>query len=184
MNQKPNCVIFGGAFDPFHNGHLYMLEQLINHVEVEQIHIIPNYLNHFKEKPLFSSEERLSMLNKIKNILPQNKQQPRYIISDIELKKKEACYSIDTITTFQKDYPDHRLLLLIGSDNFFSFHRWKKFHEILKKVTLCVIRRDDYTLDKYQSYIDTTLHQKDFTSLMLIGKQSCLLYTSPSPRDS
>ena len=46
-------MLFGGSFDPFHNGHFRMIEKAITHFNIEEFVIIPNFVCPNKDKPLF-----------------------------------------------------------------------------------------------------------------------------------
>lgn len=150
-----------------------MLDQVVTHFKVDHVELVPTFQNPFKGDTYFSENNRLNALKAYLPYLPQHQILTTYAISEIELKQKKVCYTIDTINAFRELYPNDRLMLLIGSDNFFGLHQWKFFRKILEQVTLCVIRRDHLKLDSYKNYIYDHLHQKEFTSIMVIGNTVC-----------
>ena len=89
----------------------------------------------------------------------------------MKLSNKKLCYTIDTLHKLKKEGLYGNLYLLIGSDNFFNFHLWKSYKEILNQVTLCVIRRDNIPVKTYEDYIYDQLHQHEFTAMVMIGKE-------------
>ena len=169
--KKKNIVFFGGSFDPIHNGHIYMIDQLNKHFDVDEIILIPTYWNYMKEKPIFSSEDRFKCLQNIITKLPKAKINQKITLSDYEIKQKRQSYTVETLKYYENIYKNERFILLIGSDNFFEFHKWKNYELLLQSITLCVIRRDDCKLSQYNDYIFDKLHQKSFSSIMLIGNQ-------------
>ncbi len=169
--KKQTIVFFGGTFDPVHYGHIYMVNQVRTHFDVDKFIFIPNKFNYVKEKPILSASVRYELLSTVIKEIPKSKLSQRYEISDYELNQDNKTYTIDTIKHFHNQYKNDRLVLLIGSDNFFQIHQWKDYEELLKLVTLCVIRRDNFTQEQYDQYVFDYLHQKTFTSIMMIGNK-------------
>ena len=129
-----------------------MLERTIEKIKFEKVIIIPNYIPINKKKPKYTALARYQMLlNSIKE-LPQKKGL-EIEISDYEINQKKTCYTIDTINTFKKKYKEYEFVLLIGSDNFFNFHHWKRFDEILKETSICVVSRNSHSLTEYETYL-------------------------------
>tara|TARA_A100001015_G_C14830914_1_gene648537 strand:- start:177 stop:800 length:624 start_codon:yes stop_codon:yes gene_type:complete len=168
--KKKNIVFFGGSFDPIHNGHVHMVNQLKLHFDLDELIFIPTYKNYMKDEPLFSAQDRFNSVNDLIKKLPKSKCDQQFFVSDYEIKQQVETYTIDTIMHFEKKYKNERFILLIGSDNFFEFHRWKDYEKILKTVSICVIRRDDLSIATYHDYIFEKLHQKVLSSIMIIDK--------------
>lgn len=163
------AVFFGGSFDPFHNGHIHMLTHVVEYLSVSDIYIVPNYQNPQKKQSLFTAENRLSMLKRLKPHFPQNKQKTiHYHVCDFEIKQKKSCYTYETIHAFKLHYNHEKWILLIGSDQFFSFHTWEKWVDVLDDVELCVVRRDDTALLEYKNYFSQTLLRDKSYSYMIL----------------
>lgn len=127
--------IFGGSFDPVHKGHkklaLFMCEKLL----LEKMLIIPTAMSPFKNTSAADSEHR-------KNMCSLEFYEDFFEVSDIEIKRSGKSYTVDTVKSVKEKYPDKKLYLIVGSDQFLSFNRWYKFDEILKDVTLCAVTRE------------------------------------------
>ena len=173
-----NIILFGGTFDPFHNGHMYMIDQVYKNLKCDTFILIPNFLNPQKDTYHFSIENRLLSLQKLTLNLSKIYNDVQFICSEFEIQQNKACFTCDTIAHFKKTNPNDNLFFLIGSDNFFSFHTWKDYQYILNQIMLIIIRRDDFLVDAYQDYVYTNLHQKEFTSMMMIGNQPFQLSSS------
>lgn len=163
-----NLLVFGGTFDPFHNGHYKMLEIALSKFKVTKVVLVPNYLPVNKIKPMLSSKNRFSMLNKNKHEFPKRDDLGlTYDVSDYELNQEGSSYTINTLKYLQEKYNSNLITLLIGSDNFFSFHLWKDYADILKQVTLCVINRGDRSIKDYDDYIENNLDSAFYKSIVI-----------------
>lgn len=127
--------IYGGTFDPVHNGHLITAQAVLEKRNLEKIIFIPAYISPLKqEKEHTESYHRLNMLNLA---IEDNDD---FISSDIELKWKGVSYTIDTIKELKKTYDN--LELIIGYDNLIVFDKWHKPDEILELCKLVVLHRE------------------------------------------
>ncbi len=145
--------IFGGTFNPPHLGHKRLAESMLKAAELDKIIIIPTSTPpHKVSADLVGEEQRLEMccLTFKESI---------FEISDLEIKRKGKSYTVDTVTELKKQYPDDDLFLIIGSDMLLCFHKWYRYEEILKNVTLCVAtRQENISCDELMSYARNTLN--------------------------
>ncbi len=125
----------GGTFDPIHNGHIETAKYIIENKKFDEFVFIPCYISPLKQDLHSSStNDRLNML---KLAL---KDYPYFTFSDIELRKKEISYTINTLREFKKD--DNELNLIIGFDNYALFEKWYLPEEILKISNVLVLKRN------------------------------------------
>lgn len=127
--------IFGGTFDPVHFGHLITAQAVKELRNLDKIIFIPANISPLKEVlPSAAEKHRVKMLQlAIEGV-------PYFDWSDFEIKKEGVSYTIDTLCEMKKYY--EVIELIIGEDNFRTFHLWKSFEEILKLATLLVLRRN------------------------------------------
>ncbi len=76
----------------------------------------------------------------------------RLSTSDIEFRLPKPSYTIDTLTYLGERNPTKEFVLIIGSDNLDSFHKWKNYEEILKNYQIYVYPRLGSGLGKYSDY--------------------------------
>ena len=76
------------------------------------------------------------------NILFKNLLSEDIMISQLESTLPSPNYTVDTLRVIQKEYPSLKVALMVGRDQFESFHLWKDPHEILKTVSLVVVNRE------------------------------------------
>ena len=126
--------IYGGSFDPVHNGHLITAQSVKEMRELDKIIFIPSYISPHKQDVETSDvEHRVNMLQlAIKPI-------PYFEMSDIELKRKTVSYTVDTLKELSERYK--HIELIIGYDNIFKFHTWRQPDEIIRIAKLVVLRR-------------------------------------------
>lgn len=138
--EKLKLGLFGGTFDPIHLGHINSASQILEKLELNKLIVMPanRSPSRLVEDSNVEARLRLEMVkrafNNIKNIE----------VSDHEIERGGVSYTIDTISSVLKMYPQAELFLIIGLDQFLSFHTWKDYQEILKKVQLVVTSRPGY----------------------------------------
>jgi nicotinate-nucleotide adenylyltransferase len=124
----------GGTFDPVHNGHLITAQAVKELRNLEKIIFIPSYIAPHKLN--FKSAPGLHRLEMIK-LATSSADYFEY--SDFELKSNSVSYTINTLNYFKNLYD--KIDLIIGYDNLLEFSAWKNPDEILKIVSLVVLKR-------------------------------------------
>ena len=164
--------LFGGSFNPPHNGHVNSLTTVQKKMGFDKIHIIPNSQNPLKvptEAPL--PEHRLEMAK-----LAFSTYGPAFFIDDIELKRGGKSYTIDTIKKLREQYESKDLYLIIGADNFETLSEWKDYKKILQEVNLVVTTRPGYQIPETESefpdYLTGLIGESDFGAVELTTGRS------------
>ena len=158
MKKPIEPWVFGGAFDPFHFGHLGLLVHLY-HLDPtpRTLFLIPSGHPPHKPAPTATAQQRLAMLNDVvKTELAHLTPQWTYLIDPFELNRTEYSRTIDTLRHLNQ--PVH---LIFGSDQFFMFHHWQYPHKILQTAALIVIHRIASKITPL-SYWHTHFPQWDF----------------------
>ena len=144
-----NIIIYGGSFDPIHNGHLRMAQAASLAFNADVI-FVPAKAPRWK-KPGASIKDRLAMLR----TAIKHEGSSSFSISLVEANSKaEVNYTIDTLLYFKKKYPKEKLYLLIGADSVGTFPKWKDADKIAELATPLYCPRpgialDDEILQKY-----------------------------------
>jgi len=134
-----NVALFGGSFDPPHNGHLSIINAALKQLDIDRLIVIPTYLNPFKTSSAAPAELRLEWLQKITD-------DSRVEISDFEVKQERAVPSIESVRNFKKGVDT--LYFIIGADNLASLSSWYAYEELNRTVIWVVVSRDDIPIDK------------------------------------
>ncbi len=135
MNKK--LLVFGGSFNPVHNGHKSVLESAINQIHPDKVLLIPNYQSPFKEEVKTSVEQKLEMLKIFLNDFVSNLVE----IDEFEINKQESSYFIYTLEYLKQKYFDYDIYLLIGSDQLVNFDKWYQYEEILNNIFSLVVAK-------------------------------------------
>ena len=135
MSEK--IGIYGGTFNPVHDGHVSLCRQCMDALSLDRMIVIPaNVPPHKQAQELASGKERMEMLS----LAFQNEK--NVVVSDIEQKRQGKSYTIDTLREIRAQFPKAQLFLLVGSDMLSSFDKWYCFKEILTLATLVAGARE------------------------------------------
>lgn len=140
-------AVFGGSFDPPHIGHLYIIKEALEILEIEKLFLIPTFLNPFKTHSFFTPQQRLQWLNKIIH-------DKRVEILDFEIKQNQATPTIKTILHLEKTYHPKHIYLLIGADNLEKLPLWDSYLVLKNKVEFVIIPRKGYEIPKDYKVLD------------------------------
>ncbi|MGC8766331.1 MAG: nicotinate-nucleotide adenylyltransferase [Brevinematia bacterium] len=163
-------AIFGGTFDPIHIGHLIVAEFSVDFFGLDKVIFVPSKVSPFKvgKSCFFSDEDRLKM---IELAIEGN---PRFEVSDFEIKRDEISYTYITVKHFLNVYKGNELFLIIGGDTFEGFTKWKEYKYILENVKLIVYPRLGYSLE-IPKEIEVYRNKITFLEVPLIGISSTLI---------
>ena len=131
--------IYGGSFNPVHNGHLKVAEWILEKVKLDKIIWVPLYKPYHKE--IFELEEPEHRYNMLKLALEEKNE---YEISTVEIEDKIISYTLDTLLKIKKIYPNDELYEIIGGDSAETFHQWKDYEKILENSKVLVYSRRGY----------------------------------------
>ena len=129
--------IYGGAFNPPHIGHIRAAEYALKALKLDKLLLIPTCISPHKpiEENAPSDRQRLEMLElAVKDI-------PGAQVCDMEITRGGVSYSWQTIDALKEQYPQSELVLLVGTDMFLCFEKWKNYGKILEKAQLTVLCR-------------------------------------------
>ncbi len=126
--------IMGGTFDPIHLGHLHVGHAALEEGGLDSVLFLPDGDPPHKN-PDTPAEKRLDMVR----IAIQD--EPRFLASDMEIKRKGRTYTVDTLLALKQDMPGRELVYLIGSDTLFLFPTWRTAEKVAQLCTMLVVMR-------------------------------------------
>ncbi len=129
--------VFGGTFHPVHLGHLRAAEEVREALGLERVLFVPAKIPPHKEAGgIAPPEQRLEM---VRRAVADN---PRFEVSDLELRRSGPSYSIDTLQALRSELGARaELWFLLGSDAFREIDTWHRYPEIFAVADLAVMSR-------------------------------------------
>jgi nicotinate-nucleotide adenylyltransferase len=128
--------IFGGSFDPPHQGHVLPLEHAAKELELEGILILPT-----ARPPHKPDREFAPALQRFTMVELAFLDQPKFQVSSFELTLDRPAYTIETLEHFRAELPDVELWLLVGADSFAELHTWRRGPELAQLAHIGVLAR-------------------------------------------
>lgn len=137
--------ILGGSFNPVHIGHMMIASYLAQWGYVDTVWLTLSPLNPLKK----DSVELIPDIKRLAMLTTAIKGAQNIDLCDIELSLPTPSYTINTLEALATAYPNKRFKLIIGSDNWAAFDRWKSGPRILEKFGVIVYPRPGYPIEAH-----------------------------------
>lgn len=139
--------IYGGTFNPIHNGHIHVLSGSQSQLNLDRLLLIPTCVPPHKqvERELAGDVDRLEMCRLA--VQPY----PWIDVDDREIRRGGLSYTSDTLRELKRDYPDAEMFLLMGSDMLLTLERWHESRAIAEMCTVVGFLRPPDTMEQFQA---------------------------------
>ena len=127
--------IFGGTFDPPHNGHLLAATDAAEALGLDRVWFVPNATQPLKGPGYGSPADRLAMVRLL--VGPDS----RFGVDALEIERDGLSYTVDTVAAFAARYPDASRFLLVGADVKATFSNWREPRRIMQLAELVILQR-------------------------------------------
>ncbi len=128
-------AIFGGTFDPVHNGHLQSALELKQRLSLDELRLLPCHRPPHRQSPGCSSQQRLEMLKLAVRDTPLQ-------VDDREIKRDGLSYSVDTLEQLRLEVgPERSLIWVMGCDAFATLDSWHRWQSLLTLAHIVVLAR-------------------------------------------
>lgn len=136
--------IYGGSFNPIHNGHIKLAEIFLQKACLDEVWFMVSPQNPFKiNDKLLDDTLRLQLVRKALN------GKKGMVACDYEFRLPKPSYTWDTLQRLSADFPTYDFVLLIGGDNWQAFDKWYHAEDILANYRIAVYpRKSDETVEK------------------------------------
>ena len=131
--------IFGGTFDPIHNGHVRSALFVLQHCQLDSVRLMPCHLPPHRASPGVNAHQRADMVKLA--IAGHSGLQ----LETLELDKASPSYTVDSLTLLHQREPDTRWYFVIGMDSLCYLKSWKNWRHILQLAHLLVCQRPGYS---------------------------------------
>ncbi|MBQ8134069.1 MAG: nicotinate (nicotinamide) nucleotide adenylyltransferase [Clostridia bacterium] len=146
-------AMFGGSFNPIHNGHIQLAQAFVKKLCLDRVLIIPTYIPPHKQK-----DNSVTPNQKLEMCRLAFEEMPLFEVSNIEIRRKGASYTYMTLQELSEKYKGDELFLITGADMFLTIHEWKHPEIIFSLATVCGVPRNDEdigSLKKQQEHLST-----------------------------
>ena len=125
--------LFGGSFDPAHEGHLLVAQTALKRLGLDRVVWLVSPGNPLKPSAPAELGRRMASARGLAR-------PPRMIVSDAESRIGQR-YTIDTVRALQARFPGVRFVWIMGADSLLGFHRWRGWTELMRAVPMAIITR-------------------------------------------
>ena len=133
--------MFGGTFNPLHNGHLTIARSVLEQGLADEVWILITPCNPWKKDQILLDDHlRYKMVrDAVKDIHGIE-------ASDYEFNLPKPSYTANTLRHISADYPDREFILTIGADNWVKFDNWRESDFILSNYRIIVYPRSGFEI--------------------------------------
>lgn len=140
--------IFGGSFNPIHNGHINLAVNVIDKLKLDRLVLMPaNIPPHKQCSDYADSADRLEMCRLAAEDIDKIE------VSGWEILQNNISYTYNTVMHFREIYPDDTLYLMVGSDMLLCFDTWYRYKDILSECVLAVVSRQENDISELRKKI-------------------------------
>jgi len=132
--------LFGGTFDPVHDGHLKPALAVQQALNLSQLRFIPNRQPPHRPTPWLSTQQRVQLLELA--LLPYSQCK----LDRRELEREGPSYMVDTVKSVKQENSNETLCLILGQDALTSFEQWHQWQEILRYCHLVITPRPGFSV--------------------------------------
>lgn len=142
MDRRKRIGILGGSFNPVHIGHIMLASYLAQFTDLDEVWLMLSPANPLKsDAEMASDSDRLSMLKSACRDYP-------YIYPcDIELSMPRPSYTINSLDRLAQLHPDKDFRLIIGSDNWLIFDRWRDAKKLIERFKPIIYPRPQFDVE-------------------------------------
>ena len=137
--------IFGGSFNPVHNGHLAIADAICQRGLVDELWLMVSPQNPLKENTTLMDDDFRLRLAQI-----ATKGYPHIKVSDFEFHLPRPSYTYNTLLRLKEAYPERRFTVIIGADNWTNFSKWYKADTLIRDYDFIVYPRQGYSVKKQE----------------------------------
>lgn len=154
--------VFGGSFNPIHNGHIALARQLLQAGWVDEVWLMVSPQNPLKQNAELKPASVRYAIAERAVAASENPLDRRIRVSKFELSLPTPTYTWSTLQRLRQSFP-HDFVLLIGADNWLLFDRWRNHEDIIRHHEIVVYPREGSVIDV--SDLPPTVHLLDMRLL-------------------
>jgi nicotinate-nucleotide adenylyltransferase len=167
-----SIAIFGGTFDPVHQGHIKTSVAIQSHFKFDSFYFLPCKTPTIKPPAQANNAQRIQMLQLA------IKQYPDFKIDLREVNRDSPSYMVETLQSFRQVHINSSINLIMGYDAFLSLSQWHQWNKISDLANLLIINRSYYSEHPIPEEIKKliNLHVNDTDSILKIRKSGVVCF--------
>jgi nicotinate-nucleotide adenylyltransferase len=134
-------ALFGGSFDPFHNGHLALVRHLLDGGWADRVIVVPTAHSPHKGEPIAPGPDRIRLARLALQDIG------RAEVDGREVERGGISYTVDTLAELSVANPGDQWRLVIGADNLSAFTTWRRWRRLLELAELLVVARAGFGIE-------------------------------------
>ncbi len=127
--------LFGGTFDPIHQGHLILAEQCRESCRLDRVWFVVT------GAPPHKQGDRTAVGHRLEMVRIAIAGHSAFSVSEIEASRPGPHYSVETLEAIRRDHPGDELFFLIGADSLADLPAWREPARIAQLATIVVVNR-------------------------------------------
>jgi nicotinate-nucleotide adenylyltransferase len=127
--------ILGGTFDPIHLGHLAAAKAAMECGDLDRVLFVPSATPPHRRPAVADSAQRIEMVRLA------TAGEPKFVVSDIEVRRGDVSYTVDTLRELKELYPDDDLVLILGWDAAKLLSTWHQPEEVRRLASILIVTR-------------------------------------------
>ena len=135
-------ALLGGTFDPVHNGHLHLAEDVCRALALPQVRLVPAWDPPHRSGPAATALDRLAMLR----LAVQDR--PGLAVDPREIERGGKCYTVVTLDELRVEDASRPILLILGADAFHGLPAWHRWRDVLRLAHVVVAARPGVDLER------------------------------------
>ncbi len=165
MEIRKKIGIMGGTFNPIHQGHLLLAQEAKTFCELDNILFMPSGHSYMKDTHEIADNSMRFEMTRL--AIEDN---PDFKLSAMEMERKGATYTCDTLATLKAQHPECEYYFILGADNLFSIEKWRNPQKIFHNCKLIAAVRGDKDADDIRKKADE-LTQKFGADITLLPQR-------------
>ena len=133
--------LYFGSFNPIHIGHLIIANHIAYGTDLNEVWFIVSPQNPLKESASLLNEQHRYSLVKI-----AVEDEKKLKVSNVEFLMPKPSYTIDTLIYLSEKYTQHNFSLIIGSDSYLNFNKWKNYEQIILNYNILIYQRPSFPI--------------------------------------
>ena len=141
-SEAPSVVplrlgVFGGTFDPPHDGHVAVAKDVADALGLHRLLWIPA-----GEPPHKSHQDVKPASLRLEMVYAAVDADARFAVNECEMMRAGRSYTVDTLNALRREFPDAAMYFIVGTDEYNALAGWREPEQVLELARLAVVDRD------------------------------------------